>query len=68
MSYTTFNYSGLKVEDKGDVIDVSFTLKNTVSREDLRYWSDSKGGFVSFDGIPEIFVGSSSKDIRLTSD
>lgn len=114
LSYTTFNYSGLKVEDKGDVIDVSFTLKNTgrrdgdevaqvyvklpeyegkapirelkgfsrvslkagqktvvhipVSREDLRYWSDSKGGFVTFDGIPEIFVGSSSKDIRLTSD
>lgn len=68
LSYTTFNYSGLKVEDKGDVIDVSFTLKNTVSREDLRYWSDSKGGFVTFGGIPEIFVGSSSKDIRLTSD
>lgn len=34
-------------------------------REDLRYWSPSRQCFVVPDGIPEIFVGASSSDIRL---
>ena len=29
LSYTAFRYSGLKVEDKGETLDVSFVLKNT---------------------------------------
>ena len=29
LSYTTFRYSGLKVEDKGETLEVSFVLKNT---------------------------------------
>ena len=29
LSYTTFKYSDLKVEDKGETVDVSFMLKNT---------------------------------------
>ena len=29
LSYTNFRYSNLKVEDKGETVDVSFTLKNT---------------------------------------
>ena len=28
LSYSSFKYSGLAVEDKGEVVDVSFTLKN----------------------------------------
>ena len=28
LSYTSFKYSGLKVEDKGETLDVSFILKN----------------------------------------
>ena len=28
MSYSTFRYSNLKVEDKGENVEVSFTLKN----------------------------------------
>lgn len=34
-------------------------------REDLRYWSPSRGCFVVPEGLPEIFVGASSADIRL---
>ena len=29
LSYTTFEYSGLRVEDKGETLDVSFHLKNS---------------------------------------
>jgi len=44
------------------------TRKVTVSlrREDLRYWSDSRKAFVIPEGLPEIMVGASSRDIRLT--
>ena len=112
LSYSSFRYSGLDVEDKGETVDVSFTLKNTgrydgdevaqvyvrlpeyegkapikelrgfkrvhvkkgqtvrvtipLRREDLRYWSDSQGKFIVPEGLPEIMVGSSSADIRLT--
>ena len=33
LSYTSFKYSDLKVEDKGDTIEVSFTLKNVGKRD-----------------------------------
>ncbi len=34
-------------------------------REDLRYWSPSRRCFVIPEGLPEIYVGASSADIRL---
>ncbi len=34
-------------------------------REDLRYWSESRKTFVVPDGLPHVFVGASSADIRL---
>ena len=113
LSYSTFRYSNLKIEDKGDTVEVSFTLKNTgrfdgdevtqvytrlpeyegkapikelrgfkrvhlkkgeskvvtvpVRREDLRYWSETKGKFIVPEGLPEVMVGASSSDIRLKS-
>ena len=36
-------------------------------REDLRYWSEEKKCFIIPEGLPKVFVGSSSADIRLTS-
>ena len=112
LSYSSFRYSNLKVEDKGETVDVTFTLKNTgkydgdevaqvyvrlpeyegkapikelrgfervhlnkgesktvtipLRREDLRYWSDTQGKFIIPEGLPEIMVGASSQDIRLT--
>ena len=111
LSYSSFKYYGLKVEDRGATVDVTFTLKNTgkydgdevaqvyvrlpeyegtspikelrgfkrvhlrkgqskevtvpLRREDLRYWSESQKKFIIPEGIPEIFVGASSADIRL---
>lgn len=112
LSYTRFDYSGLKVKDRGDRIEVSFLLHNCGScdgdevaqvyvripgyegkaplkelrgfkrvflkkgerkkvliplrREDLRFWSESRGAFVVPEGLPEVMVGASSADIRLT--
>ena len=114
LSYTSFRYSNLRVEDKGETVDVTFDLKNTgryegdevaqvyvrlpeyegkapiselrgfrrvhlkkgetrtvtvpLRREDLRYWSESRQTFVIPEGLPEIFVGASSRDIRLSTD
>ncbi|MBR1575985.1 MAG: glycoside hydrolase family 3 C-terminal domain-containing protein [Bacteroidales bacterium] len=34
-------------------------------REDLRYWSESRKGFIVPDGLPTVMVGASSADIRL---
>ncbi len=114
LSYSSFRYSDLKVEDKGENVEVSFTIKNTgkydgdevaqvytrlkeyegkapikelrgfkrvhlkrgeskvvtvpVRREDLRYWSDSKGQFIVPEGLPEVMVGASSLDIRLKTE
>ena len=111
LSYTSFKYSDLKVEDNGETVDVSFVIKNTgkydgdevaqvyvklpeyegkapikelkgfkrvhlkkgeskrvtvpVRREDLRYWSEEKSDFVIPEGLPKVFVGSSSEDIRI---
>lgn len=113
LSYTSFAYSGLRVRDRGDRVEVSFTLKNEgpcdgeevaqvyvripgyegkapikelrgfgrvflrkgesrritvpLRREDLRYWSESRGCFVVPEALPEVLVGASSADIRLTS-
>ena len=36
-----------------------------VRREDLRYWSEEKECFIIPEGLPKVFVGSSSADIRL---
>ena len=112
LSYTSFRYSKLRVEDKGETVDVSFELKNTgrcdgdevaqvyvrlpeyegkaplselrgfrrvhlkkgetqtvtipLRREDLRYWSEERRTFIVPEGFPEIRVGASSRDIRLT--
>ncbi|MCR5434739.1 MAG: glycoside hydrolase family 3 C-terminal domain-containing protein [Bacteroidaceae bacterium] len=113
LSYTQFAYSNLRVEDKGETVCVTFTLKNTgrcdgdevaqvytrlpgyegtaplkelrgfqrihlkrgqkqevtisLRREDLRYWSEKEHKFVVPDGLPEVMVGASSADIRLTN-
>ncbi|MCF0176241.1 MAG: glycoside hydrolase family 3 C-terminal domain-containing protein [Bacteroidales bacterium] len=116
LSYTSFRYGGLRVKEHGDSLDVSFTLKNTGSRDgdevaqvyvrlkdyetengvapikelkgfkrvalkagekqrvkisipysQLRYWSVSDHAFRTTGEIPEILVGSSSSDIRLTA-
>ncbi len=42
------------------------TVTVSLRREDLRYWSDSRQAFVIPEGLPEIMVGTSSRDIRLT--
>ena len=42
------------------------TVTVSLRREDLRYWSDSRKAFVIPEGLPEIMVGASSRDIRLT--
>ena len=114
LSYSSFRYSNLKVEDKGENVEVTFTLKNTgkydgdevaqvytrlpeyegkapikelrgfkrvhlkkgetktvtipVRREDLRYWSESRGKFIVPEGLPEVMVGASSADIRLKTE
>ena len=113
LSYSSFRYSNLRVEDKGEAVEVTFDLKNTgrydgdevaqvyvrlpeyegtapirelrgfrrvhlkrgqtqtvtvsLRREDLRYWSESRGEFVCPEGLPHIMVGASSRDIRLTN-
>ena len=113
LSYSSFRYSNLRVEDKGEAVEVTFDLKNTgrydgdevaqvyvrlpeyegtapiselrgfrrvhlkrgqtqtvtvsLRREDLRYWSESRGAFVIPEGLPHIMVGASSRDIRLTN-
>ena len=46
---------------RGETKDVSVFIP----REQLRYWSESEGAFVTTSELPEIFVGSSSADIRL---
>jgi len=38
----------------------------SLRREDLRYWSETRQAFVVPEGLPEIWVGASSRDIRLT--
>ena len=114
LSYTSFRYTNLRVEDRGETVDVTFDLKNTgrydgdevaqvyvrlseyegkaplgelrgfrrvhlkrgetqtvtipLRREDLRYWSDTRRTFVVPEGLPEIRVGASSRDIRLVKD
>ncbi len=113
LSYTSFRYSDLQVEDHGETVDVSLTLKNTgrmagdevvqvytrlpqyegkapikelrgfrrvhlkkgqsqrvtipLRREDLRYWSETQHRFIVPEGLPEVMVGASSADIRLTN-
>lgn len=47
---------------RGETCTVTVSLR----REDLRYWSDSRQAFVIPEGLPEIMVGTSSRDIRLT--
>lgn len=39
----------------------------SLRRDELRYWSEDKGCYVIPEGLPEVFVGSSSADIRLES-
>ncbi len=43
----------------------SKTVTIPVRREDLRYWSEEKECFVIPEGLPKVFVGASSEDIRL---
>ena len=43
----------------------SKTVTIPVRREDLRYWSEEKECFIFPEGLPKVFVGSSSADIRL---
>ena len=42
------------------------TVTVSLRREDLRYWSETRQAFVVPEGLPEIWVGASSRDIRLT--
>ncbi len=113
LSYSTFRYDNLRVEDAGDSVLVSFELSNTgrydgdevaqvymrmpeygcaiaplkelkgfrrvsvargkkerveiaVPKSTLRYWDETAGGFVTVPaGLYDVFVGSSSADIRL---
>lgn len=46
---------------RGETKTVTIPLR----REDLRYWSESRRTFVIPQGLPEIQVGASSRDIRL---
>ena len=48
---------------KGESRKITVPLR----REDLRYWSESRGCFVVPEALPEVLVGASSADIRLTS-
>ncbi len=113
LSYSTFRYDNLRVEDAGDSVLVSFDLSNTgcydgdevaqvymrmpeygcaivllkelkgfrrvsvargkrervaiaVPKSSLRYWDETTGGFVTVpSSLYDVFVGSSSADIRL---
>ncbi len=113
LSYSTFRYDNLRVEDAGDSVLVSFDLSNTgcydgdevaqvymrmpeygcaivllkelkgfrrvsvargkrervaiaVPKSSLRYWDETTGGFVTVPAsLYDVFVGSSSADIRL---
>ncbi|MBQ0006541.1 MAG: fibronectin type III-like domain-contianing protein, partial [Alistipes sp.] len=112
LSYTTFEYSGLKVSHRGKGWNVCFSIENTGDRagdevaqvyvripdyegksplkelkgfsrvslqpgekknikifipdSKLRYWSESEHKFKYSSLKPDIMVGSSSSDIRLT--
>jgi beta-glucosidase len=115
LSYTTFAYSDLTAKAAGDGYDVSFTVKNTGSREgvdvpqiyvgpppdppapmalrklagferitlapgatkqvtihigarELSYWSSATHDWVLAKGPRTIFLGASSRDIRLRVD
>ena len=39
----------------------------SLRKDELRYWSEDKGCYVIPEGLPKVFVGSSSADIRLES-
>ncbi len=114
LSYTSFDYSNLVVNEKESSIEVNFKVRNSgkvsgdevpqvyvrikdyegespikelkgfkrinlakgetkdvsieIPKEQLRFWSDERKCFVTTKVIPEIFVGSSSTDIRLHQD
>jgi len=117
LSYTTFDYSGLKVKECQEGYEVSFSIKNTGNRdgdevaqvyvklkdyeaedgvvpvkelkgfkrvslrkgekqkvkvilpkEQLRFWSAIDQKYKFTEQMPEVFVGSSSADIRLKSE
>ena len=115
LSYTTFAYSDASAKSAGDGYDVSFTIRNTGTREgvevpqvyvgpppappvpmavrslagfervalaagaskrvvihigarELSYWSDTAHNWVVAKGSRTIFVGASSRDMRLKVD
>ena len=37
----------------------------SLRRDELRYWSEEKGFYIIPEGLPEVYVGTSSEDIRL---
>lgn len=115
LSYTTFEYSALRVRNVREGVEVSFTVSNTgsrdgdevaqvyvklkdyeaengivpikelkgfkritlakgekqkikivIPREQLRYWSEKDHSFKITGETPDIYVGASSSDIRLS--
>ena len=43
----------------------SLLIRIALRKDELRYWSEKKGCYVIPEGLPKVFVGSSSDDIRL---